>query len=191
MTADCSAAHRHEIFFHTKIACPGANNVLARVAPQLGYRASTYVKGLRQHWEKSQLTPGRSSATHASQCNASILIGRRTVTSMSSISARARRSRPACGWWPRERMTTRDPIPPRGGGLFTWANRGSCGNPSGRRVLHAIRAHMLSVQSRLRRTGRGRHRMKSAAIVVLILISAFLAGPVVRVENQRDALYVG
>jgi hypothetical protein len=108
MAADCSAAHRHEIFFHTKIACPGANNVLARVAPQLGYRASTYIKGLMRHWEKSQLTPGRSSATHAAQCNASIPIGRRTVTSTSSISARPPRSRPACGWWLRERVTKRD-----------------------------------------------------------------------------------
>lgn len=33
--------------------------------------------------------------------------------------------------------------------------------------------------------------MKSAAIVVLILISAFLADRVVRIENQRDALHVG
>lgn len=58
-------------------------------------------------------------------------------------------------------------------------------------MLHAIGARMLSVQYRACDAPKGRHWMKSAAIVVLILISAFLADRVVRIENQRDALYVG
>jgi len=69
MAADLSAAHRHEVFFHTEIACPGANRFLAWVARDLdtGLLLTSKVScstGKSPNWRPAD----RASPTGAMQC---------------------------------------------------------------------------------------------------------------------------